>query len=119
MGFLKKIWKGFAQSSISAITGTADTIANHYLKLKQVQPQLSDKETYREIIRFRYSIMPLSEEWRYDALMKETDEITNLRDLIFHILVAESPELLQAGTDNIEMTLEVIGERLDKQHSLK
>lgn len=119
MGFIRKVMKGFARSPLSSITNTTDTIAKHYVKLKKDQTQLSEKEIYREIIRFRYSVIPLKEEWRYEELMKEIDETSKLKDLVFHILTAESPDLLEAGTDNIIMTLEVIGERLEEQYNLK
>lgn len=118
MGFLNKIMKGIASSSLSAITGTTDTVAKHYLKIKQENPELPEKEIYRAIIQFRYSVMPLKEEWRFDMLMEDVEKAEKLRDLILDILAAESPELLEAGSENISMMLDVIGERLEKEHGL-
>ena len=119
MGFFNSIIRKIAQSSMSSIVGTTDTIAQHYLKLKSSYPELSDKEIYGQIVKFRYSVVSLKEEWRYKNMLNRTESIPNLKELIFEIITNESPELLGSGMDNIVMTLSIIGERLEKEYNLK
>ena len=119
MGFFSNIMRKLAESSMSAIVGTTDTIAQHYLKLKSASPELSDKEIYEQIIKFRYSVMPLKENWRYESMLKEIKNISDLKLLIFEILTNESPELLQSGNENMVMTLEIIEKRLLEKYNLK
>jgi len=114
MGFFGNIMRKIASSSMSAIVGTTDTVVNHYLKIKAFSPQKLDNEIYEEIIKFRYSTMPLKEEWRYKDLLEQSKKVTDLKTLIFEIITNESPELLSAGTDNMVMTLEIIQEHLEK-----
>ncbi len=118
MGFFSNIMRKLAESSMSAIVGTTDTIAQHYLKLKSTSPELSDKEIYEQIIKFRYSVMPLKEEWRYKSMLKNAENIPNLKELILQIITNESPSLFEAGfeagVENIVMTLDIIREQLKK-----
>ena len=114
MGFLNNIMRKFAQSSISSITGTTDTIAKHYLELKTSSPELSDKEIYKKIVEFRYSVIPLKEEWRYRSILNEIENISELKLLIFEVITNESPSLLGSGNENLVMTLDIIREHLEK-----
>ncbi|MDP2926942.1 MAG: hypothetical protein Q8N65_02300 [bacterium] len=114
MGFLNNIIKKVAQSSASSIIGTTDTIAKHYLELKASSPELSDKEIYKKIVEFRYSIMPLKEDWRYKSILDEIENISELKLLIFEIITNESPSLLESGNENLVMTLDIIREHLEK-----
>lgn len=114
MGFFNKIMRKIASSSVSSITGTADTIAQHYLKIKYSLPKLSDKEIYEQIIKFRYSIYPLEENWRYESMLNQINNMSNLKELVFEIISNESPDLLGAGEENIAMTLDIISECLEK-----
>lgn len=119
MGFFNKIMRKIAESSMSSIVGTTDTITKHYLMLKSSSPELPDSDIYKEIIKFRYSIVPLKEEWRYKSMLNHAENIPNLEELIFEIITNESPELLGSGMDNIVMTLEIIQEHLEKEYDLK
>lgn len=119
MGLLNNLLKKIAQSPFSAITNTTDIIAKHYLMSKSSSPELSNNEIYKQIIELRYSTIPLKEEWRYKNMLDRAENIPNLKELIFEIITNESPELLGSGMDNIVMTLEIIGERLEKEYNLK
>ena len=114
MGFLNNIMKKVAQSSVSSIIGTTDTIAKHYLELKASSPKLSDKEIYKQIIEFRYSVMPPKEEWRYKSILNEIENISELKLLIFEVITNESPSLLGSGNENLVMTLDIIQKHLEK-----
>jgi len=114
MGFLNNIMKKFAQSSVSSITNTTDTVVASYLKIKASSPELSDKEIYEEIIKFRYAKMSLKEEWRYKSMMNEIKNISSLKLLVFEILTNEAPTLVQSGNENLVMTLNIIQEHLEK-----
>jgi len=114
MGFFNNIMRKFAESSASSIVETTNTIAQLYLKFKSELPNLSDKEIYEQIIKFRYSLMPLKENWRYENMLNEVQNIPDLKRLIFEIISNESPELLQTGNENIIMTLEIIEKQLEK-----
>ncbi len=78
MGFFKNIMRKLAESSIFSIVGTTDTIANHYLKLKTSFPDKLEAQIYEEIIKFRYSIIPLKEEWRYNDLLEQAKKVSDL-----------------------------------------
>lgn len=114
MGFFSNIKRKIAESSMSSIVGTTNTIAQHYLKLKSASPALSDKEVYEQIIKFRYSIMPLKENWRYESMLKSAENTPHLKELIFEIITNESPDLLEVGLENMVMTLDIIQEQLEK-----
>ncbi|MBU4023461.1 hypothetical protein KJ591_03860, partial [Patescibacteria group bacterium] len=103
-----------AQSSMSSIVSTTDTIAKYYLELKSSSPELSDKKIYEQIIEIRYSIRPLREGWRYESILNEIKNISNLKLLIFEILTNEAPDLLKSGNENLVMTLEIIERQLEE-----
>ena len=105
-----------AGSSVSIIPTTTDTIANQYKELK-ASTDLSDKDIYRKIIELRYSTIPLKEKWRYDSMMKEVENMSSLKLLVFEIITQEAPDILGAGNDNLVITLNIIQERL-KTHGL-
>jgi hypothetical protein len=109
-GIMRKI----TESPLFIIEETIDIVIKHYLKLKVEMPELTDKEIYGQIIQFRYSIIPLKENWRYGKMMSEIENILELKSLVFKILVNESPELLLSGNENMAMILEIIEKRLEK-----
>ena len=114
MGFFNNIIKKIASSSASSIVETTDTIANHYLKIKTTSTQMSEKEIYKQIIKFRYSVTPLKEDWRYKSMLKGVENISGLKTLIFEIITNESPDLIGSGNDNLVMTLDIIQKCLEK-----
>jgi len=118
MGIFNFIMKKIASSSISSIVGIVDTIANQYLTIKASNQAISDQNIYEEIIKLRYAVIPLKENWRYVDLLKRAKEISELKLLIFEIITNESPELISTGNENLVAVLDIIQEQL-KKYNLK
>lgn len=116
MGLFSNLIGKFAESSVSAITTTTDTIARQYTELKS-STELTDKDIYRKIIELRYSVIPLREKWRRESMLKEVDNMSNLKLLVFEIITNESPDIITAGNDTLVKILDIIQERL-KTHGL-
>lgn len=93
------------------ITETTKTVVRRYKYFVDADPSLDKKEIYRKIIEQRYEQIPLEDESKYDELLKEVSEMTNLRDLIFNILWTET-DLRKTGSAGINNTLEAITEVL-------
>ena len=118
MGFLDNIMKKIAQSPFSSIVSTSDTIARQYTQLKSSSPNLSDKEIYEQIVKARYSVIPLKEERRYKDMLNEIKSTNTLARLVLSILINESPDLIKSGSENVWMTIEIIQKQLEK-HNLR
>ena len=117
MGLFNSIFKKIASAESSNVIETTDTIASHYLKLKETSPKLSEKEIYEEIIKFRYSISPLKNEDDYQDLLSRLRFTYTLGMLINNILIAETSVAGMNAEDVtrlMDTTGEIIQERLKK-----
>lgn len=112
MKLFNSISRKFIRTKGNAVVGTANTIARQYLKMKEMFPDKEDRDIYREMVEFRYKLLPIPKD-KYDHLYFNCFYSKSLKDFIMLILFSET-ELLECGGDFIEEVEKAIEEELEK-----